>query len=623
LFYFAQVYKSTAISFSNKIKNRAIWRDLLALPPRVFAKRVAKRVLNKKGSSIDVSVEKDPQFNPQDFSKLKAKRTDAADFVVQKYLNAEADFLGTGWRTFKGYWQKDFRFGFEWDDSKPSGEQLGLGLHAKGADIKVPWEFGRMHQLLRVSFYSKDRSTDYIKAVLKDFRENNKVGFGSQWMNAMEVAIRAINMSVAFDKTGYDENEDLVFLQEHFSFILKNLEHKEGLGNNHYLANLTGLLFGLIYFPSWKGLLKERPWIINEFCSEIDKQFYSDGGNFEGSTYYHCLSTEIALLGLACLINLGENDAVQKVQSRISLAYEFLKSMVKPNGELPQFGDNDSGSILPLSLAGEWLTPQEREVKYSNLEKYSKGKPHEEEFVESLLNVSGVIEMGNALFEKTGQGLEYDFIKALTHDKALNYISKIEDPELDEDLGLVLPEHKTWVLEFSKIDVDEIQSFYSKDFGVVVLKSDKFFLALSLLQRDKAHRYRGHFHNDQLSMDLWVKGNQLLADPGNITYTGDMDVRNNLRSAKAHNAPYLGEEPNRFMDGIMGLFHTMNDTNVELYELTNQKIKAALFFKNDKIAREIVIEEDKVTIHDSASKPFEVNINNGLKSDGYGRMLRE
>ena len=219
--------------------------------------------------------------------------------------------------------------------------------------------------------------------------------------------------------------------------------------------------------------------------------------------------------------------------------------------------------------------------------------------------------------------MEYDFIKALTHDKALNYISKIEDPELDEDLGLVLPEHKTWVLEFSKIDVDEIQSFYSKDFGVVVLKSDKFFLALSLLQRDKAHRYRGHFHNDQLSMDLWVKGNQLLADPGNITYTGDMDVRNNLRSAKAHNAPYLGEEPNRFMDGIMGLFHTMNDTNVELYELTNQKIKAALFFKNDKIAREIVIEEDKVTIHDSASKPFEVNINNGLKSDGYGRMLRE
>ena len=76
----------------------------MALPPRVFAKRVAKRVLNKKGSSIDVFVEKDPQFNPQDFSKLKAKRTDAADFVVQKYLNAEADFLGTGWRTFKGYW---------------------------------------------------------------------------------------------------------------------------------------------------------------------------------------------------------------------------------------------------------------------------------------------------------------------------------------------------------------------------------------------------------------------------------------------------------------------------------------------------------------------------------------
>ena len=144
-----------------------------------------------------------------------------------------------------------------------------------------------------------------------------------------------------------------------------------------------------------------------------------------------------------------------------------------------------------------------------------------------------------------------------------------------------------------------------------------------MLERDKAHRYRGHFHNDQLSIDVWVKGEQLLSDPGNITYTGDMDIRNEMRSAKAHNAPYIGEEPNRYMEGIMGLFHTMNETNVELFELNNQKVKAALYFKNEKIVREIFIEENKITIHDSASKLFEVNTNNSLKSNGYGRMLRE
>lgn len=623
MLYFAQLYKSAAISFSDKIKNRAIWRDLLALPPKVFVNRVAKRVLNKKSSAIEISIENDPQFLSLQLSNIKTKHTDAADFVVQKYLNAEADFLGTGWVTFKGEWQKDFRSDFKWDENRPSGEQLAFGLHAKGADVKVPWEFGRMHQLLRVSFFAKERSTEYIKAVLKDFRENNKIGFGVHWMNAMEVAIRAINITVAFDKALYNEKEDLIFLQEHFRFILKNLERKEGFGNNHYLANLTGLLFGLVYFPSWEELQEKRNWFIEEFCAELEKQFYSDGGNFEGSTHYHALSTEIALLGLACLVNLKEIIAIEKVQTKVSKAYNFLKSIAKTNGELPQFGDNDSGKILPLSVYGEWLTPKERETKYANLEKYAKGKANQEECVENVLKISGVIQMGNALFGLDGMGLEFDVIKSITHGAILPTAPDIEGPELDEDLGLMLPEHKTWTVEYPNIDINSLKPFYSKDFGIVVLKSDTFYLSMSLLQRDKAHRYRGHFHNDQLSLDLWVNGEQLVLDPGNITYTGDMDIRNELRGAKAHNAPYLGEEPNRFMDGIMGLFHTMNDTNVELYELTNQKIKAALFFKNEKIVREINIEEDKITIHDSASKLFDVNVKNSLRSDGYGRQLRE
>lgn len=623
MFYFALLYKLAAISFSDKIKNRAIWRDLLALPPKAFVSRVARRVLKKKSSAIEISTENDPQFNSLDLSKIKAKHTAAADFVVQKYLNAEADFLGTGWVTFKGEWQKDFRTDFKWDENRLSGEQLALGQNVKGADVKVPWEFGRMHQLLRVSFFAKDRSKEYIKAVLKDFRENNKIGFGVQWMNAMEVAIRAINMSVAFDKAGYNEKEDQVFLQEHFRFILKNLERKEGYGNNHYLANLSGLLFGLVYFPAWRELQETRAWIIEEFCAEIEKQFYADGGSFEGSTYYHALSTEIALLGLACMMNLKENVAIEKVQSKISRAHSFLKSIAKPNGELPQFGDNDSGKVLPLSVQGEWLTPKERETKYENLKTYAKGKANQEECVENVLNVFAVIQMGNALFGLDGKGLEYDFIKKIIDDSSLTSASEVESPEHDEDLGLMLPENKTWTVKYPKIDLNSLKPFYSKDFGVVVLKSETFYLSLSLLQRDQAHRYRGHFHNDQLSIDLWVNGEQLVSDPGNITYTGDMDIRNELRSAKAHNAPYLGEEPNRFMHGVMGLFHTMNDTNIELYELTNKKIKAALFFKNEKIVREIIIEEDKITIHDSASKLFDVSVKNGLRSDGYGRQLRE
>ena len=80
--------------------------------------------------------------------------------------------------------------------------------------------------------------------------------------------------------------------------------------------------------------------------------------------------------------------ALEKLFGKIALAHKFLKSIVKPNGELAQFGDNDSGRILPMSIQGQWLSPQEREAKYANLDRYSKAKSNQEELVENVLNVS-------------------------------------------------------------------------------------------------------------------------------------------------------------------------------------------------------------------------------------------
>ncbi len=610
-------------SFKTYFKYRAVWRDLFALPPAVLVKRVKKRLLKKQGNPFSVTTEIDPFFECSKISLAVVDKSKTEEFVVKNYLDDKADFLGSGWVEHTD-WQKDEKSGFRWDEKLPSSEQLTLGLNVKNADVKLPWEFARMHQLLKVSLYTDvKRAENYTIKTFNDFCEKSPVGFGVNWMNAMEASIRVVNVLVATDVLKIADKTLLRNIQEHLVFILNHLEKKEGLANNHYLANLTGLLFGLVYFPKWEGLQKQRNFVVKEFCHEIEKQFYTDGGNFEGSTYYHALSTEIAVLGLACLLRLYENEAVAKTKNQIYKAVAFLKDIAKPNLELPQYGDNDSGRILPLSLKGVWLTPTEAENKYKHLAGYANGKTEEIAFFENVLDVSGVIAFGDALFGKGDfSSPEGKFIKqfcgSLTAiEKPAKFNKELKDP------GVVLPVIKEWSVDFQEIDLDKIQANYFPNFGIVVLKSDEFYLSVSLLKRRKAHRYRGHFHNDQLSIDLWVKGEQLLADPGNVTYTGDLDLRNNLRSARAHNAPYIFEEPNRFMPGILGLFHNMDETNTELYQLNNRKIRAALFFKNEKIVREISISKNHIHIHDSASKPFVVNTKNDVISDGYGKELNE
>ncbi|MCT4623978.1 MAG: hypothetical protein N4A46_10175, partial [Schleiferiaceae bacterium] len=363
-------------------KDRAIWRDILALPPQVMLSRLAKRAgFKAKRKKLEVESQSSPLENILERQKLSANLDQQIlTFLSEKYLTADGDFLGSGWQNqfvgsssmgflgssptndqkFKPYiqWQKDVKSGFFWDIERLSSEQLGIGLNAKGADVKVPWEFARMHQFVKIALSNKEEGPEILKnRLLDDFMSANPVGRGVHWMNAMEVAIRAINLMVSFDLMGNADTKVSAAIQTHIAFVFNHLERKDGLGNNHYLANLVGLLFGLVYYPKWEDLQEKKSYIISEFSAELQKQFYQEGGNFEGSTYYHALSTELAILGTSCLLRL-KHKSTKTVGEITYKALHFLKVVAKSNHELPQIGDNDSGRILPLSPYGSWATPE-------------------------------------------------------------------------------------------------------------------------------------------------------------------------------------------------------------------------------------------------------------------------
>jgi len=80
---------------------------------------------------------------------------------------------------------------------------------------------------------------------------------------------------------------------------------------------------------------------------------YPDGVDFEGSISYHRLVTELFLSAtLLCLKN--GIDFPRWYMNHIEKMIEFVMYYTKPDGTVPQIGDNDDGRLHILSNYGNW-----------------------------------------------------------------------------------------------------------------------------------------------------------------------------------------------------------------------------------------------------------------------------
>jgi hypothetical protein len=89
---------------------------------------------------------------------------------------------------------------------------------------------------------------------------------------------------------------------------------------------------------------------------ELEHQFTSDGLNFEASTYYHALITEILLWTYILLISKKKHiyeEYLEKIQKKLIVAKEFVKRVMRDDGSLFQIGDNDGGSFIVYKNYGD------------------------------------------------------------------------------------------------------------------------------------------------------------------------------------------------------------------------------------------------------------------------------
>lgn len=542
-------------------------------------------------------------------------------------------------------WHKDLKSGFIFNETE-AATQVAYNL-PRGVDIKMPWELSRMYHLpqmaLAANFIPSKRElliTEFKNQVI-DFCESNPIGYGVNWSCTMEVAIRAINLLVAYDIFAQLDTTNILNqsfkdyfsakIIEHGRYISRNLEInfitlKNG---NHYLSNLCGLLFIGAYLKN----RETKRWIdfaSKEFIKEFDKQFLEDGGNYEGSTAYHRLSAEISAYCFALLIRNGVKIEKRLLEKLNSVGY-FAAMTIKPDGNIIQIGDNDSGRLLKLNLSGEFITAKEYEEQYYNAIGYSKLYGNENTFIENELSIDPIIATINAItnyeaLKKISEKapLERSFMKSILNNNTASCYSAYKYGNIENiAINKTLPElsYKAVtqiVLPIEGIDLSDSEIEVAPYFGLVVftIADIKVFVRsvaeLVLMQN-------AHIHNDFLHFEICIGNENYFCDQGSYIYTPLRDKRDEFRCVKAHNTPYYGRETNKFRD----CFYT--DVNIKgfINEIKNNTIGMIVYFDDIIHSRKLELKKNVITVTDNSNKPFIYECKDfEYLSVGYGTLLK-
>ena len=430
-------------------------------------------------------------------------------------------------------WHIDFKSGYRWNRET---WYKNIKYGQPGVDIKIPWELSRSHHILRLGqayrLTGDEKYTREFIYQLIDWNVNNPPESGVNWLCTMETAIRACNWIMGFqyfrgsklinNKIAFEFSKSILMAGIHIS---NNLEERfSKVKTNHYLSDLVGLLYIGIFFKNSKLGKKWISFAVKELKKQMNIQVYPDGCDYEASTCYHRLVLEMFFYSTLMAVRNSKDfkdddytEAGKKIfgkeyVEKLYKMFEVIKFILKPDGTMPQIGDNDNGR-LHIFGTGKVL-----DMRY-------------------LLNIASI------------------FFKDPKF--------KIEEFGSGSDALWIFGEKgKTVWNGLQGSSLETINSMAFSDPGWFVMRDKTDYMILSCGPNGQSGN-GGHTHNDKLSFELFIDGRTIIKDPGTFTYTADTEQRNKFRSTSFHNTLVIdNSEQNRFVEE--NVFVLSNDSKINI-----------------------------------------------------------
>jgi len=385
-------------------------------------------------------------------------------------------------------WHLDPLSGFEWPQAYFADINL---IRNDGSDVRVLWELNRLVHLLTLgrayAIADDEKFAVQFFRQIESWRTQNPVGRGVNWNCAMEVALRSMNLLAAFtlflrapqmNETALTEL--LTMFDQHGAHIRRNLEFSHIATSNHYLSDVTGLLWLGLMLPELEAASEWRDFGLRELLNEMDKQVLPDGADYEASTGYHRLKLELFLYSFV-LCHVNGIDIDERYWNKLRAMIDYVRAYLRPDGRAPLIGDSDSGQVLAIVRRA--------------------GDDH-----------AYALALGAAVFQEPRL--------------------KITGSRLPEELLWILGEQG--VRDYQALSVAEpagSQAF--PDGGTYILRDGDLYLLFNASGSGVNGR-GSHGHNDALSIEVSACGTAFIVDPGSYVYTADLHERHLFRSTASH-----------------------------------------------------------------------------------------
>jgi hypothetical protein len=279
---------------------------------------------------------------------------------------AAADAVTAGRFDLLGY--SSLRFGdpVDWQLDPVSGARAPLVHWSRIAfldprevgDSKVTWELSRHQWLVTLAqayrLTGDERHAETALRALEAWLVANPPGMGINWASSLEAAIRIVSWSwmlvLLCDAEALSPRRFEAVLQAtwiHASHVERHLSTYFS-PNTHLTGEALGLFYAGVLFPELTRAARWRELGARLLASEIERQVYPDGVHFELSTCYQRYMVETAA---HFLVLAGRNGirVPPSVEERAVAMTDFLVSVRRPDGTVPQIGDADGGWLLPLA----------------------------------------------------------------------------------------------------------------------------------------------------------------------------------------------------------------------------------------------------------------------------------
>lgn len=430
-------------------------------------------------------------------------------------------------------WHEDFKTDFRWENQ--FYKDIPIVDLANAADVKVPWELSRFQHFFTMgkAYWLTGDETYALEFSLQieDWILQNPLEMSVNWTCPMDVAIRALNWIAGYHFFETSPSIPQAFWQtfyaalfQHGQYIFRNLENEGDRTGNHYLFNVAGLIGLGLFFKGGGtrrfGVKDAARWLeygIRELKREMLVQVNEDGTHYEASTAYHRLVTECFLV-TTILCRRNGICFSEEFMRRLEKMCEFIWHTQKPDGRTPLIGDADDGRLLIVSRYGSWIKNDFRHVLAIAGELFERDEFRQAgyEFAEDALWISGALDIA-----------------------ASSRMASIPKK------SIAFPEG-----------------------GYYVLRHEQAYCLIRCGELS-FHGQGAHSHNDQLSFELQIRGQDVFVDPGSYVYTADFRQRNLFRSTESHNTVRIsGMEQNAFVEH-------------ELFELKEETFGVCEHFRQD------------------------------------------